>query len=124
MTDIPLLRAPVHLSLPFYVCSCLQSLPIYSLSAPVYTLNLSTHSLLLSLLCLYMPSLSLTIYTVSIKILELLRKAPNIFLKTWVIKINIMHSVSLASPYSLLSFFKEQIFTSLLLKSAHVLGIL
>lgn len=71
MTDIPLLRAPVHLSLPFYVCSiyvlslstlsahlfslcpCLHSESVYTLSAAVSTLSLYAFPLSYYLHCIY-----------------------------------------------------------------------
>lgn len=84
MTDIPLLPAPVHLSLTFYFvpstfCPGLHSLCLFSVlslhSESVYILSAAVFTLPVSLY-IFPLSLSLTIYIASIKILELLRKTP------------------------------------------------
>lgn len=124
MTDICSLPGPVHLSLPLStLCSIYilplstLSLPLSILSAPVYTLNLSTPSpavypLSLSLYA-FPLSFSLTLYIVSIKILELFRKAPKHISKNSDGKNKhnpFLLAHTLISPYSFFFFlFKEQI---------------
>ena len=75
----------------FSLCLCLYSESVYTLSAAVYTPSLCLPSL---------PLFYCLLYIVSIKILELLRKASKCISKNSVVKIIIMNSFSPTCPYT------------------------